>query len=61
TPEGEARVAELLERFEPECAGLGDEVRASGGLYVLGTERHESRRIDNQRMFVRSRFLMTAL
>ena len=48
TPEGEARVAELLERFEPECAGLGDEVRASGGLYVLGTERHESRRIDNQ-------------
>ena len=48
TPEGEARVAELLERCEPECAGLGDEVRASGGLYVLGTERHESRRIDNQ-------------
>ena len=48
TPEGEALVAELLERFEPECAGLGDEVRASGGLYVLGTERHESRRIDNQ-------------
>ncbi|MDN5728861.1 MAG: preprotein translocase subunit SecA [Corynebacterium casei] len=27
---------------------LGDEVRESGGLYVLGTERHESRRIDNQ-------------
>lgn len=26
----------------------GDEVRESGGLYVLGTERHESRRIDNQ-------------
>ncbi|WP_291314637.1 preprotein translocase subunit SecA [Corynebacterium sp. UBA2622] len=27
---------------------LGDEVRESGGLYVIGTERHESRRIDNQ-------------
>ncbi len=27
---------------------LGDEVQAMGGLYVLGTERHESRRIDNQ-------------
>ena len=27
---------------------LGDEVRAAGGLYVIGTERHESRRIDNQ-------------
>jgi preprotein translocase subunit SecA len=39
---------ELLERFKPECAAEGDEVRALGGLYVLGTERHESRRIDNQ-------------
>ena len=27
---------------------LGDEVREAGGLYVIGTERHESRRIDNQ-------------
>ena len=27
---------------------LGDGVREAGGLYVLGTERHESRRIDNQ-------------
>ena len=27
---------------------LGDQVREAGGLYVLGTERHESRRIDNQ-------------
>src|SRR5207237_4200105 len=31
-----------------ECAIDGDKVRALGGLYVLGTERHESRRIDNQ-------------
>ncbi len=45
---GETKCAELLAHYEPECAALGDEVRASGGLYVLGTERHESRRIDNQ-------------
>ena len=31
-----------------ECASDGDKVRELGGLYVLGTERHESRRIDNQ-------------
>ena len=31
-----------------ECADEGDKVRELGGLYVLGTERHESRRIDNQ-------------
>ncbi|MBT4677922.1 MAG: preprotein translocase subunit SecA, partial [Acidimicrobiaceae bacterium] len=48
TPEGAERLAELVKRFEPECVAMGDEVRASGGLYVLGTERHESRRIDNQ-------------
>jgi len=39
---------ELVARFKVECAAAGDEVRAVGGLYVLGTERHESRRIDNQ-------------
>lgn len=27
---------------------IDDEVRALGGLYIIGTERHESRRIDNQ-------------
>src|SRR5205085_11218901 len=31
-----------------ECRAEGDKVRDLGGLYVLGTERHESRRIDNQ-------------
>ena len=31
-----------------ECRAEGDKVRELGGLYVLGTERHESRRIDNQ-------------
>src|SRR5450432_1391716 len=39
---------ELVERFKTECAEEGDKVREHGGLYVLGTERHESRRIDNQ-------------
>ena len=32
----------------PRCKAEGDKVRELGGLYVLGTERHESRRIDNQ-------------
>jgi preprotein translocase subunit SecA len=46
--EGRARVAELVAKYQPECAAEGDQVRDAGGLYVLGTERHESRRIDNQ-------------
>jgi preprotein translocase subunit SecA len=48
TEEFDARVAELTTKFAPECRAEGDEIRAVGGLYVLGTERHESRRIDNQ-------------
>jgi preprotein translocase subunit SecA len=44
----QARYQELLVGFKQQCAAEGDEVRALGGLYVLGTERHESRRIDNQ-------------
>ena len=48
TLEGQERMNVLVERFEPECAEMGAQVRARGGLYVLGTERHESRRIDNQ-------------
>ena len=43
-----ARYDELLAEFKDECTAEGDKVRALGGLYVLGTERHESRRIDNQ-------------
>src|SRR3954447_3550742 len=39
-----AKVAEL----EPLCAAESEEVRELGGLYICGTERHESRRIDNQ-------------
>jgi preprotein translocase subunit SecA len=44
----EREFAPLLERFEKQCAGEREDVVAAGGLYVLGTERHESRRIDNQ-------------
>ena len=36
------------QQFKDECGAEGDKVRELGGLYVLGTERHESRRIDNQ-------------
>ena len=48
TEEAEARYEELLAKYEVECKAEGEEVRKLGGLYVLGTERHESRRIDNQ-------------
>jgi preprotein translocase subunit SecA len=46
--ESPERYAELLARYEERCGAEGDRVRELGGLYVLGTERHESRRIDNQ-------------
>jgi preprotein translocase subunit SecA len=38
----------LFERFKKQCDGEREDVLERGGLYVLGTERHESRRIDNQ-------------
>ena len=40
--------SELYERFKQEIAPEAEKVRAAGGLFILGTERHESRRIDNQ-------------
>ena len=40
--------AKLNEKFKAQIAPEADEVRAAGGLCILGTERHESRRIDNQ-------------
>ena len=43
-----ARYNELLTDYNVTCKAEGDEIRELGGLYVLGTERHESRRIDNQ-------------
>ena len=42
------RYNELLPIHKKQCAEEGEKVRALGGLYVLGTERHDSRRIDNQ-------------
>ena len=39
---------EQLPAAKERSQQLGDEVREAGGLYVIGTERHESRRIDNQ-------------
>ncbi len=48
TEEFEAAYATSLAAFKAQCEEEGDEVRALGGLFVLGTERHESRRIDNQ-------------
>ena len=39
---------EQLPKAKARSKALGDQVREAGGLYVLGTERHESRRIDNQ-------------
>jgi preprotein translocase subunit SecA len=48
TEEGAAELKRRQVALEARCKAEGDEVRALGGLYVLGSERHESRRIDNQ-------------
>ena len=40
--------AELYGKYKEEIAPEAEKVRAAGGLFILGTERHESRRIDNQ-------------
>ncbi|MDA2959900.1 MAG: preprotein translocase subunit SecA [Actinomycetota bacterium] len=37
-----------MQRFQKECSAEGERVRELGGLYVIGSERHDSRRIDNQ-------------
>ncbi len=39
---------EYLKKYKQACTAEGDIVRQAGGLYVLGSERHESRRIDDQ-------------
>src|SRR6478736_5992643 len=49
TPETHpAEYAELLATVQASCKVEHDEVTELGGLYIIGTERHESRRIDNQ-------------
>ena len=42
------RFEELCEEFTPEVKREAEIVRNAGGLFIIGTERHESRRIDNQ-------------
>ena len=40
--------AERLQKHKDEIAGEAERVRQAGGLFIIGTERHDSRRIDNQ-------------
>jgi preprotein translocase subunit SecA len=40
--------AAKIKTLQDEWQGLHDQVLAAGGLHIIGTERHESRRIDNQ-------------
>ena len=44
----EKRYGELLVKFKAQCEAERQKVLAAGGLKIIGTERHESRRIDNQ-------------
>ncbi len=44
----EEALAEKAVELEPQCKAEAEEVRELGGLFICGTERHESRRIDNQ-------------
>ncbi|MGN0593598.1 MAG: preprotein translocase subunit SecA, partial [Hominimerdicola sp.] len=43
-----ARYKELYDKYSDEIKELAEKVKEVGGLYIIGTERHESRRIDNQ-------------
>ena len=42
------RYAELISEFKEKIAPEAEKVRDAGGLFIIGTERHESRRVDNQ-------------
>ena len=44
----EEALAEKTAELEPQCKAEAEDVRELGGLFICGTERHESRRIDNQ-------------
>jgi preprotein translocase subunit SecA len=48
SPEYQARLKELVPKFKAETDAEHDEVVRVGGLHIIGTERHEARRIDNQ-------------
>lgn len=47
-PVTDEKYSEILEKYIAQCEKEKEKVKAFGGLYILGTERHESRRIDNQ-------------
>ncbi|MBC7792234.1 MAG: preprotein translocase subunit SecA, partial [Clostridia bacterium] len=47
-PENPDAYEVMLKKFQAQCEAEKEEVRAAGGLCVVGSERHESRRIDNQ-------------
>ncbi len=46
--EAREQFRQLNEKYKAQIAPEADKVKAAGGLFILGTERHESRRIDNQ-------------
>ena len=46
--EARAKFKELETKYKAEIADEAEQVRKAGGLYIIGTERHDSRRIDNQ-------------
>ncbi len=46
--EARTKFSELIAKYRAELLPVAEKVRDAGGLYILGTERHESRRIDNQ-------------
>jgi len=47
-PENKAEYDQILSEYKKVCAEEHERVLAAGGLHIIGTERHESRRIDNQ-------------
>lgn len=47
-PMTDEKYSEILEKYIAQCEKEKEKVKVLGGLYILGTERHESRRIDNQ-------------
>ncbi len=48
TAENQDQLPSILAKYQAQCDAEKNEVRAAGGLCVIGSERHESRRIDNQ-------------
>lgn len=46
--EAREKYKELYEKYDAEVKAKAEDVRKAGGLFIIGTERHESRRIDNQ-------------